>query len=253
VRCPDCRESLSARLDGEDDPGERAAVDAHLTRCAECRAWQDRAARVTRLARTGLVEPVPDLADAVLVAAPPPRRVRWQLGLRGALAALGVGQLGLAIGGVLAAAHSADARGHGGAGLGGATLAHFSHESAAWNLALAVGFLWVAARAGRAAALVPVIGTFVVVLGGLSLLDLLRGSVETSRLASHVVVLLGLLVLLVLARLGDRPGDGTPTAITDVRVRLGRDDAPAWGERWAAPAAGRHQDGLEPTARRHAA
>ncbi|MGI5151614.1 zf-HC2 domain-containing protein [Plantactinospora sp. CA-294935] len=31
------RESLSARLDGEDSPTERAATDIHLADCSACR------------------------------------------------------------------------------------------------------------------------------------------------------------------------------------------------------------------------
>jgi Putative zinc-finger len=47
VRCEQCREALSARLDGEDDPDERAEVDTHLAECDECRRWVDEAAAVT--------------------------------------------------------------------------------------------------------------------------------------------------------------------------------------------------------------
>jgi predicted anti-sigma-YlaC factor YlaD len=73
MTCAWCREALSALLDGEDHPGERAEVDAHLDRCMDCRRYSNRAARVTRLARTEPVAPLPDLALIVVRAAEPPR------------------------------------------------------------------------------------------------------------------------------------------------------------------------------------
>lgn len=203
---------MSARLDGEGEAGEGAALDAHLGGCVDCRRWAERAAAVTRLARMGPVEPYPDLVETVLAApsAPPRRRVRTaETALRSLLACAGLGQVCLAVGGIVAAT----ARGaHGGAELGGANLEHLTHESAAWNLALAVGFLWVAVQSRRAAALVPLVGAFVAMLGALSLPDLLAGEVQWPREASHAVAMLGLLALIALGRMGGRPGEGTPTA-----------------------------------------
>src|SRR5882757_9496942 len=185
MRCADCREALSARLDDEELPEERAEVDAHLAGCADCRRYAERAAHVTRLARTELVEPIPDLVATVRDAVPgPPARIRWETGLRLLLAGLGVGQLGLATSDVLAATdehHGADA-------MSGASLAHFSHESSAWNLALAVGFLCVAARPARTRGMVPLVGAFVGVLTALSVVDLVWHRVEGSRLLSHALV-----------------------------------------------------------------
>ncbi|MPZ00017.1 MAG: hypothetical protein GEU97_18905 [Actinophytocola sp.] len=70
MTCEECREQLSARLDGEETPCLRADVDAHLAACDACREWQDAAARVTRLARMAVARPGPDLVDAVLAARP---------------------------------------------------------------------------------------------------------------------------------------------------------------------------------------
>ena len=61
---------LSAQLDGEDDPADRARVDEHLAGCAGCREWLDRAATVNRLTRTGVVADMPDLSAAILAALP---------------------------------------------------------------------------------------------------------------------------------------------------------------------------------------
>lgn len=68
MACEQWREMLSAQLDGEDDPGDRARVDDHLAGCAGCREWLDRAATVNRLTRTGLVADIPDLTGAIMAA-----------------------------------------------------------------------------------------------------------------------------------------------------------------------------------------
>ncbi len=60
VDCTECREALSARLDGEASAGESRAVDAHVASCAACRWFGDEAARVTSLARTTLASQAPD-------------------------------------------------------------------------------------------------------------------------------------------------------------------------------------------------
>ena len=211
MTCADCREALSARLDDEELPGERSEVDAHLAGCADCRRYAERAARVTRLARTGLVEPVPDLVASVRHAVPAPPRIRWEAVLRALLAAIGVGQLGLATSDVLAATGEQ----HGGNGMNGASLTHFSHESCAWNLALAVGFLCVAARPARTRGMLPLVGAFVGVLAALSAVDLALHRVAGSRLFSHGLVVLGLVALVGLARVVAPPSGGSPHALDE--------------------------------------
>jgi len=212
MTCADCREALSARLDDEELPEQRAEVDAHLAGCADCRRYAERAAHITRLARTELVEPVPDVVAAVRHAVPgPPARMRWETGLRLLLAGIGVGQLGLATSDVLAAAdehHGADA-------MSGASLAHFSHESSAWNLALAVGFLCVAARPARTRGMVPLVAAFVGVLTALSVVDLVSNRVEGSRLLSHALVVVGLFALLGLARVAAHRPSGAPDVLDE--------------------------------------
>jgi len=251
MTCADCREALSARLDDEELPEERAAVDAHLEGCPDCRRYAERAAHVTRLARTSLVEPVPDLVAAVRHAVPgPPARLRWETGLRVLLAGIGVGQLGLATSDVLAATGEH----HGGDAVSGASLAHFSHESSAWNLALAVGFLCVAARPARTRGMLPLVGAFVGVLTALSVVDLVLHRVEGSRLLSHALVVVGLFALLGLARVvAHRPtgapdvlGEPFPSGLLGGVHRVG--DPVRHGPS--------HSDGdqdLKPSARRHAA
>jgi predicted anti-sigma-YlaC factor YlaD len=239
MRCEDCREAISARLDGEEltdvEPAADldAAVDEHLDDCAECREFAERAARITRLARIRPAEPTPDLLPGILAAlegepagtasddeptrpADRPGTRRALDGVRVALGLLGIGQVGLAVAGVV----GATAGSAGGSTLAGATMAHFSHESAAWNFAIGVAFLWAAAVSRPAGGLVPVIGAFTGLLTVLSVADLLAGRVDAARLAGHLVVAAGLLLLLLHRRLsdhGDGDGQSGPRAAADRR------------------------------------
>ncbi|OLT12815.1 hypothetical protein BJF78_23405 [Pseudonocardia sp. CNS-139] len=243
MRCEDCRDAISAQLDGEDGPGEAAAVEAHLAWCRACRAYAERAARVTRLARTGLAEPVPDLVGAVLAAAPGPVRRRWPVrGVRVLLGALGIGQAGLAISGIVTAGHA-----HPGAvELAGASVGHFVHESAAWNLALAVAFLLAATGVARVVGLVPVLGAFVGALAVLSVMDLFGGRVEVERLAGHGLAVAGFLLLVALPRRADDGGGGSGRRVVS---RAGRTAAPVPA---VAPSSA-SGDGPAPMASRRAA
>lgn len=198
VNCHACREALSARLDGEDHPSERAPVDAHLAGCAACREWFDAAAAVTRLARTQVaVPPSRGVSDRVLAAAPTRRRARISRILHWVLGGLGAAQFLLAI--AQATRFAGGAHVH--AGLV-ATSTHLWHESAAWNLALGAGFLWVGARRARPATMMPVLTVFLATLTLLSLDDLATGGVRGVWLLSHGVVLAGYVIIMLLGRPG---------------------------------------------------
>jgi predicted anti-sigma-YlaC factor YlaD len=78
--------------------------------------------------------------------------------------------------------------------------AHSAHEAAAWNLEIGAAFVAVASVPRRAAGLIPLLTTFLVVLGALSVRDFAAGTVSADRLATHVVALVGLLLLIGLDR-----------------------------------------------------
>lgn len=231
VSCAECRERVSARLDGEGGPS--AAVDAHLAGCPDCRSFADRAATVTRLARTGAAQPGPDLVAAVLDAAaglaPVHRRRRAGIAVRTGLAIVGAGQVALAVAGVLGAAIAGTGEMH----MGGASAEHFAHESAAWNLAIGVGFVAVAlGRSRLVAGLVPVIGAFVGVLAVLSVVDLVAARVDPARLLGHLLLVVGLVLLLLHRRvLRDDGGRAAAPPRADPEPA-----APALP--WSGPAAG---------------
>ena len=242
---------MSAQLDGEDTADERRTVDQHLASCAQCRSFADSAARITRLARTGIAAPGPDLVDAVLAAAPPPRTVTVSRVARVLLAVVAVGQMGLSLGSLLAV-NVASTAAHAGMPLGGATMAHMSHEAAAWNLAIGAGFLWVSLQSTRSAGLVPVLSAFVGVLTLLSVVDLVLGRVEVVRLLSHVLVVAGLALVLLLDRRRRSGGGSTPGARREhgwQRENTSRNDTMDIGEQ----VDGNGPPGLRPTARHRAA
>lgn len=66
MTCQQCREVVSASLDGEGGATERSIADAHLAGCAACRAYEVDARRVARLIRVRPAEHVPDVAGPLL-------------------------------------------------------------------------------------------------------------------------------------------------------------------------------------------
>jgi predicted anti-sigma-YlaC factor YlaD len=207
MACERWREMLSAQLDGEDDPADRTRVEDHLAGCAGCREWLDRAATVNRLTRTGVVAPVPDLTAAILAAAPRrPGRIVAAL----FLALAGVGAVQLILG--LAQVAGSDTGDH----VHGATTGHLWHESAAWNVAVGAGYLFLALRRSRPTGLVPMLSAFVGMLLLLSINDLTAARVDGTRLVSHGFVILGYLLVVALSRVG-----GGTVGPPDARVNGG--------------------------------
>jgi predicted anti-sigma-YlaC factor YlaD len=223
MECERFREMLSAQLDGEDAPGERDATDAHLVGCASCRAWLDDAAALNRLARTWVATTTPgrDLTDTVLAAAPPPPRQRRQPRLVGALRLLlgvlsGV-QILLGLAQITATATARAEHLHP-AAAGAAGADHLWHESAAWNVAVGAGFLWIALRRGRPVGMLPTLTAFIAVLTLLTANDVVVATVDLNRILSHGFIITGYIVVVLLTRVG-RDTD-TPPA--------GRHGRPDW-------------------------
>jgi len=188
--CGTSREALSARLDGEDEPGERAPVDAHLADCGACRRWYDDAAELTRLARIGLPVRSPGVDASVLAAAPGRGRARAALVLRTVLGLLGLAQFMLGIAQINTFTETNPGHASG----------HLWHESAAWNVGIGAGFAWIALRRARPVGLMPTLTAFTVMLGLLSLNDFVSVQVDTDRLLSHAFLLAGYVILLLLSR-----------------------------------------------------
>lgn len=196
VTCESVREAMSALLDGEPMPLTAQVVADHVRLCPDCGRWEADAADLNRTLRVAPADPVPDLSDLVLARSPErrplaaARRWRWALAAAGAAQALlGVAQLA-----------GMDHTSH----LAMADPSHLFNESAAWNLALGLGFLAAAARPALARGLLPTLAAFVLVLFAVSIVDLTAGRIDPSRVLSHALVAVGLVLLLVVAR-GHRP------------------------------------------------
>jgi predicted anti-sigma-YlaC factor YlaD len=220
VECATFREAISARLDGEDLPGERAAVDEHLARCPACRRWAHDAQRVTRLARlTPVAATAPEVTPPAGQTVPARRSRRWLIhGLRWALGAFGAAQFLLGV----AQAAAAEPEGHLHSGV---TPDHLSHESAAWNIAIGAGFTWIALRRTRPAGAIPILTAFVAVLTLLTAGDVWTGDVGSVRLAGHGFLLAGYGIVVALSRPGLDPGAPPPMRRGLPRqLRLGADD-----------------------------
>lgn len=205
VDCQTCREALSARMDGEQEPVPAADTDRHLAGCAACRSWQARATEVTRLVRVREVTPTPDLTAHILDRAAPVlvnTRGWWA---RLALGVVALAQLTLGLTQIL----GMDTTAHHVTPLGG----HLFNESTAWNLAVGLGLFWVVFRTSAAAGLIPVLGGFVLVLLGFSTHDLITGAAPVARIAEHGLLIAGLVLLVIVHRQHRTPAPGHGEAV----------------------------------------
>jgi len=174
--CQLARTLLSASLDGETRPAEEIALGDHLGTCAACRAYAADARSLHRIVRVAPAEPVPDLTAEILAAtAPPATDSASGRGLRLGLVAIAVIQTLIALPGLFSPAE------------------HTAHL-AAFDLALAAGFCWVAARPARALSGFLPIGTVLVLLcAALAVTDAARGYGETFRAVTHSLAVLGII------------------------------------------------------------
>ncbi|GAA1587593.1 zf-HC2 domain-containing protein [Nocardia ninae] len=217
MECKVCRTALSARIDGERETVPAARVDEHLEQCAECCSWYVAAVETSKRLRAGSSY-APDLTDAIFAAAqlerPQPSRLsrlraavptsravsaRMLLGLLGVLqCALALGQLaGVDFG--MSHHHAAE------------MTRHLLNESTAWSLAIGVGFLYCALRPHAASGVLPVLGVLVAALSAFVVSDLYSGVVPVSRVLSHGLLVIALVLVVVVHRTR-RPDTSPPTS-----------------------------------------
>jgi predicted anti-sigma-YlaC factor YlaD len=170
-------------------------VDDHLATCTACASWSVAVAAQHRELRVRPAEPVPDLTAAILAAVPPARRphpVReW---VRYALLAVALTQLVIALPALLLGEDT------------GASI-HVAREIGSFDIALAVGLLWVAWQPRRAAGLLPMAVALAATTAIASLIDIGRGVAPAIGEAHHVLDLAGVALLLLLVR---RPAHHRP-------------------------------------------
>jgi predicted anti-sigma-YlaC factor YlaD len=198
MRCTRFREAISARLDGE-DPGMRTEqIDAHLAECADCRSWAGAAASTALRGAAGPGDPVAldpaliaRLARPAAAAEPVHRGLISTIEWRMMLAVIGLAQVVLAWPGFfLDDGHAS---------------IHLAHELTAWDMGLAVGFLFVAWRPARAWGMLPLVAVLVAAMVVTSGVDLGSGHALLGREAVHALALAGLGCLWSLARRAPRP------------------------------------------------
>ncbi|MBO0855466.1 MAG: zf-HC2 domain-containing protein [Nocardia sp.] len=239
MKCETVREALSARIDGEREPILADTTDRHLSACPACQDWYRRAEALRRATILQTAPQVPDLTGAIMAQLPQRRKVDY---VRIALGIVAVAQTALALTQLFGADTGA---GQGMSMMGqGFMMGHMSHESAAWNVAIGIGLVWVTLRTRAAAGQLPLLTVFVGVLTVMSVLDVVRGEVTAERLVTHIPVVLGLALLYLVSRRhrdDDHPQhtasvtpprdyletDDTAPAATDEQVRTFRHRRPA--------------------------
>src|SRR4051812_21390306 len=190
MRCDECREELSARLDGEADV-DQPDVDEHVLACPACQEFASSTARLHRSIRVQSAAPVPDLTAAILAQSPPAgapaaRRVtpEWP---RYVLLTVALTQIVLAVPALLLGHDT------------GASV-HVAREMGSWDVALSIGLLVAAWEPRRAAGLLPFAAALAGAMAVTAVLDVAGGRVVAITEAHHVLDLVGLAALWVLAR-----------------------------------------------------
>jgi predicted anti-sigma-YlaC factor YlaD len=167
MNCREIREACSAALDREDPGVSRAVIDEHLRTCDPCRKFVARAE-------------MPDLVPRIAMAAETDRAVRSFLSspVRLALVGIAVAQLVLAVPTLLFGTDE------------GAPV-HIAHEVGAWDLALAVGFLFAAWRPLRAVGMLPFVAALSAGLVLTAVVDIANGKTPAVLELTHVLELVG--------------------------------------------------------------
>jgi predicted anti-sigma-YlaC factor YlaD len=203
MQCEQCREILSAALDGEAGPTERAAADAHQRACGACAAWTAALFDLHRHVRVRPAEAVPDLTGAVLAAAVPssrPARRHPSEFARYALGVVAATQLVLTLP-ALFGANGIDSS------------IHLAREAGAFSAALSVAFLVVALQPKRAEGLLPMVVPLVLAIVATAVVDLVGGRTGFGSESVHVLDVAGGLAVWRLAHEGHaRPPARAPRA-----------------------------------------
>jgi predicted anti-sigma-YlaC factor YlaD len=193
MECSKAREALSAVLDGEPAAEATAALSAHVRTCADCSRYLERARALDSL--TGAVRTEgPDLTAQVLERARAQRHRLdpWTSSLRLGLVAVAIAQLGLALPGLI---YGTDE---------GAPI-HVAHEVGAWDLALAIGFVFAAWRPLRAVGLLPFAAALSAGLILTAVLDIAHGRAVALTETTHLLELVGTMLLYLLMAPRKRP------------------------------------------------
>ncbi len=214
MNCQAAREAISALLDDEDPGVAEYVLDDHLAGCPGCRRWQGAAHDVTRNTRLGPARPVSvggdELVAAVLEHSRPPRRPASLTLARAGLVVIGIAQAAITVPVLLYGRdHTAPV--------------HVAHETGAFAMALAVGFVVAAWRPDRARGMQALVGAAVALLVVTAALDLLHGRTDMGDEAPHLLAIAGWLLLVRVAVATPAPTvDLSRSRVPTVRAARGR-------------------------------
>jgi predicted anti-sigma-YlaC factor YlaD len=204
MQCEVIREALSARIDGEQAAIGDREIEAHLTGCSACRAWEASATLLNRTFRVEPATPMPDIWPAVRSAAAVARTDRpvgdkLANASRWLLAVLALMQLVVAIPAIVL-------------GEGNGLTTHLARDLGSWDVALAVGFLYAAWRPARIAGMLPLVGALVACLIVTSAIDVWLGRTAALQESGHSLDLIGLGLLWLVSHRPATAGGGARVA-----------------------------------------
>jgi len=189
---------MSALLDGETAEPTGAGLSTHMRTCAGCRRFLEGARALGTITHDAAAHTAPpddhDVTTTVLDAARAAPRPRdpWTTSLRLGLVAVGIAQLALAVPGLLFGTDD------------GAPI-HIAHEVGAWDLALAVGFVFAAWRPLRAVGLLPFAAALSAGLILTAVIDVAHGRAVALTETTHLLELVGTTLLYLLMTPRTRP------------------------------------------------
>lgn len=212
--CAVLRDLISAQADGELTPELEPLIEAHAARCPACADFADGTHEVRRIA--GVHYPPPATpAEPVVQAVSPP-----DVG-KGAWVRIALGAVGLTLllrGLVLIVTGDLDGASE-----------HVARHLGAFGAALAIGLVYAARRPERALGLIPLAGVLGALLSATAVIDVAMRRSDALSEATHVVEVLGIVLLWILSGGRHRAGrwwDGVRARASGPDLRpLG--DAPA--------------------------
>lgn len=187
LSCDQCRDAVSAQMDGEDTGVAADVLAAHLRSCRDCRAFATGLHRLDD-ALPADAAPAPDRADMILGAVRRAREARSPAAVTGRVARAGLGLVAVAQ--MVTAAIE----------LTGGSGAHSLRDLSAFQLALAVGFLVAAIRPSTAAGLLPTAAALALCLLIVVGLDIAAGQTTSAGEVTHVTELLGVALVWLIAQ-----------------------------------------------------
>jgi predicted anti-sigma-YlaC factor YlaD len=198
MSCEAWLEAISARADGEDPGVDDRLLDAHLARCADCRAFERSIRGSRRRALLGEATPMPDLSRRVSrLNAMADRASRWGV-VRALLAVVALEVIAFAVPALVLGEGEANA--------------HDARHLGAFSVAYGVSLLVVVVRPARARAMFPVAAFLACALSITAVIDLLNGTAPWNGEISHLPEILSVLLVWLMAvpapgRRGGASGD----------------------------------------------